>query len=190
MAIYSTAQDYFYDQIYLPMVEAFKEGNEKEFIELLRFAGHKFVETNAFAKAQEDYAREKGYELDHLDMPIADFTKKYVAPYMEQKEWEECETIYSKVEKERAEHDFGYALAQLKSGRKVARIGWNGKGQFVYYIPADRYEAKTEAAKSVADEDGKVNYRAYLALKTAQGDIATWVPSISDCLAEDWVVVD
>lgn len=85
--------------------------------------------------------------------------------------------------------DFGKALSYLKKGEKVARKGWNGKGQFVYYIPADRYPAKTEAAKSIADEDGKVNYRAYLALKTAQGDVATWVPSISDVLAEDWVVV-
>ena len=86
--------------------------------------------------------------------------------------------------------DFGYALMFLKQGKKVARKGWNGKGQFVYYVPADRYVAKTEAAKSVMDKDGKVSYRAYLALKTAQGDIATWVPSISDCLAEDWEVVE
>lgn len=86
--------------------------------------------------------------------------------------------------------DFGYALMFLKQGKKVARKGWNSKGQFVYYVPADRYVAKTDAAKSVMDEDGKVSYRAYLALKTAQGDIATWVPSISDCLADDWEVVE
>ena len=86
--------------------------------------------------------------------------------------------------------DFGEALKLLKQGKKVARKGWNGKGQFVYYVPADRYVAKTDAAKSVMDKDGKVNYRAYLALKTAQGDIATWVPSVSDCLAEDWEVVE
>ena len=89
-----------------------------------------------------------------------------------------------------ATFDFGEALRLLKQGKKVARKGWNGKGQFVYYIPADRYPAKTDAAKSVMDKDGKVSYRAYLALKTAQGDIATWVPSISDCLAEDWEVVE
>ena len=86
--------------------------------------------------------------------------------------------------------DFGEALRLLKQGKKVARKGWNGKGQFVYYVPADRYPAKTDAAKSVMDKDGKVSYRAYLALKTAQGDIATWGPSISDGLAEDWEVVE
>ena len=86
--------------------------------------------------------------------------------------------------------NFGEALEALKKGKKVARKGWNGKGQFVYYVPADRYVAKTEAAKEIAAEDGKVSYRAYLALRTAQGDIATWVPSISDCLAEDWHIVE
>lgn len=86
--------------------------------------------------------------------------------------------------------DFGEAIRKLKEGKKAARLNWNGKGQFVYYVPADRYVAKTNAAKSVMDEDGKVNYRAYFALKTAQGDIATWVPSISDCLAEDWIEIE
>ena len=99
-------------------------------------------------------------------------------------------TKQSKENRPVVSFDFGEALRLLKQGKKVARKGWNGKGQFVYYIPADRYVAKTDAAKSVMDEDGKVSYRAYLALKTAQGDIATWVPSISDCLAEDWEVVE
>lgn len=85
--------------------------------------------------------------------------------------------------------DFGEAITRLKQGKKVARINWNGKGQFVYYVPEDRYVAKTEVAKQLAAPDGKVDYRAYLALKTAQGDIATWVPSISDCLADDWYEV-
>lgn len=85
--------------------------------------------------------------------------------------------------------DFGKALKALKQGKKVTRKGWNGKGQFVYYVSADRYIAKTQVAKEIADKDGKVQYRAYLALKTAQGDIATWIPSISDCLAEDWEII-
>lgn len=86
--------------------------------------------------------------------------------------------------------DFGKSLQALKQGKKVTRKGWNGKGQFVYYVPEDKYPAKTDIAKEIADEEGKVAYRAYLALKTAQGDVATWVPSISDCLAEDWEVVE
>ena len=87
-------------------------------------------------------------------------------------------------------HSFGWALYRLKEGKKVARTGWNGKGQFVYYVPAGRYKALTDAAKSIAEDDGKVSYNHYMALRTVQGAISTWVPSVTDCLAEDWVEVE
>lgn len=76
------------------------------------------------------------------------------------------------------------------TGEKFARRNWNGPNQYIYYVPAGRYDAVTDAAKEIADEDGKVNYRPYLALKTVDGSIATWVPSISDLLANDWYIVE
>lgn len=85
--------------------------------------------------------------------------------------------------------NFGQALVLLKAGKKVAREGWNGSGMFAYMVPANAYPANTEAAKSHFG-DSLVPYRAYFALKTAQNDIATWVPSGSDILAEDWVIVN
>lgn len=88
--------------------------------------------------------------------------------------------------------DFGTALHLLRAGQKVARAGWNGKNQFVYYVPENKYPASQNENSPVAGlfEGDMVPYRAYLALKTAQGDVATWVPSISDLLADDWVLVD
>ena len=83
--------------------------------------------------------------------------------------------------------NFGQALEALKQGKKVTRIGWNGKGMFAYHVPANSYPAQTRAAKETFGD--MVPYRAYLALKTAQGDIAVWTPSTSDILAEDWEVV-
>ena len=85
---------------------------------------------------------------------------------------------------------FGMALEALKLGERVARAGWNGAGQFVYLVPAASYPAQTGAAKAYFGADALVPYRAYLALKTAQGDIATWAPSCSDALAEDWQIVE
>ena len=85
--------------------------------------------------------------------------------------------------------NFGQAIEALKSGKKVARKGWNGKGMFVYYVPAASYPPATDAMKS-AFGGGEVPYREYLALKTAQNDVATWSPSTSDALAEDWEVVE
>jgi len=85
---------------------------------------------------------------------------------------------------------FGSAIQALKQGYKVARSGWNGGGMFAYYVPEASYPAQTGVAKSHFGENATVPYRAYLALKTAQEDIATWAPSTSDALAEDWCTVE
>ena len=89
------------------------------------------------------------------------------------------------------EFDFGSAIYLLKIGKKVARKGWNGSGMFVYYVPAASYPVERNNLETMGGEfeNDMVPYREYLALKTAQGDVSTWAPSVSDALAEDWQVV-
>lgn len=84
--------------------------------------------------------------------------------------------------------DFGIAIRKLKEGKKVARKGWNGSGMFVYYVPAASYPVERNNLETMGGhfENDMVPYREYLALKTAQGDVATWAPSVSDALATDW----
>lgn len=84
--------------------------------------------------------------------------------------------------------DFCEALALLKTGKKLKRKGWNGKGMFVYHVSEATYKACTEAAATEFGEE--VPYEAYLAIKTVRGTVSTWVPSINDVLAEDWMVVE
>lgn len=86
--------------------------------------------------------------------------------------------------------NFGQATELLKAGYKVARKGWNGKGMFVYLVPAASYPAQTRAAKSHFGEDGMVPYNAYLAIKNVDETVSTWVPSVNDCLTEDWTVIE
>jgi hypothetical protein len=81
---------------------------------------------------------------------------------------------------------FGLAVEALRRGDRVARAGWNGKGMFVYLVPANSYPAQTGVAKAFFGEGAMVPYNAYLALKGVDGTVNTWVPSISDVLAEDW----
>lgn len=83
---------------------------------------------------------------------------------------------------------FEYALAVLKNGGKITRAGWNGKGMFLYQVPANEYPAVTEIAKKEFGE--MVPYRAYIAMKTVDGTVAPWSASGSDLLAVDWQVVD
>ena len=86
--------------------------------------------------------------------------------------------------------DFGTALDIIKDGGAVARKGWNGKNQFVYYVPANEYSVCTDIARLVANDKGKVSYNHYMALMTVAGTVSTWVPSVTDCLADDWYEVE
>lgn len=84
--------------------------------------------------------------------------------------------------------DFGDAIRALKDGKKVTRAGWNGKNMFLYYVPPGNYPARTDIAKAEWGEDGLVPYRAYIAMKTVQGDVVPWLASQSDVLEEDWEI--
>ena len=84
--------------------------------------------------------------------------------------------------------NFGQAIEAAKKGFKVSRVGWNGSGMFAYIVPANSYPATTKIMKDYFKGE-LVPYRAYWALKTAQNDIATWTPSGSDTLSEDWVIL-
>ena len=86
--------------------------------------------------------------------------------------------------------DFGEAIKALKNGKKVAREGWNGKGMFLYYVPAASYPAMTEIAKAEWGENALVPYTAYIAMKTVQGEVVPWLASQTDVLSEDWCILD
>lgn len=85
--------------------------------------------------------------------------------------------------------NFALALEHLKDGRKVARDGWNGKGMFIYYVPPAAYKAQTVVAKQYFGEDAMVPYNGYFAIKNVNNTVSTWVPSVNDCLANDWMIV-
>ena len=85
--------------------------------------------------------------------------------------------------------NFGIALEALKNGKRISRNGWNGKGMFVYYVPAAKYPAQTGVAKEFFGTESLVPYNAYLAIKNVDNSVSTWVPSVNDVLAEDWAVL-
>jgi len=124
-----------------------------------------------------------GYLVEYLDGGAAN-TKSYDG-YVSWSPKDVFERAYHATEG----MTFGEALAGLKLGLKVARHGWNGDGMFVYFVQANSYPAQSKVAKEHFGEEALVPYRAYLALKTTDGDIATWAPSCSDALAEDWRIV-
>lgn len=86
------------------------------------------------------------------------------------------------------EFDFSVALGRLKAGKALYRKGWSGTGIFVYAVPENSYPVQTGAAKEFFGENAMVPYGPYFALKSASGVVNTWVPSVSDLFAEDWVI--
>lgn len=83
------------------------------------------------------------------------------------------------------EFDFGTALANLKSGFKVARKGWNGKGMWLKLIPMLDW---TLTNNHFQDVDGLVGLP-WIGMKTADNGFVPWLASQTDLLAEDWEIV-
>lgn len=97
--------------------------------------------------------------------------------------------------------NFGQAIEELKAGNKVARMGWNGKGMFIYLVKGNevKYEdLRNEAAKQLSDKSSyalgnagrKVTINSHIDMKAADGSVVVgWLASQTDMLAEDWTVV-
>lgn len=72
---------------------------------------------------------------------------------------------------------------------RAYRKGWNGKNQFIYYVPEGHYKPCTDVArKYLTGDDGKVAYGAYVAMKTSSGNVVPWTASQTDMLSNDWEV--
>lgn len=82
--------------------------------------------------------------------------------------------------------DFGWALEKLRSGSKVYRLGWNGKGMFAFLVNGSKFTVNREPLISMFPEGTEINYRPHLDLKATDGTIGVWTPSTTDLLAKDW----
>ena len=132
-----------------------------------------------------DYNKFKGWSIPENEDPNKEGYKVvYSDDYVSWSPKDAFEEAY----KETSGLTFGLAVEAAKKGMKVARKGWNGSNMFAYIVPANSYPAATKIAKEYWGEN-LVPYRAYWALKTAQEDVATWTPSGSDTLAEDWFIL-
>lgn len=68
---------------------------------------------------------------------------------------------------------FSQALEAIKTGARVARNGWNGKGMWI--------------ALQLPGEGSKMTLP-YIYMSTVTGALVPWLASQTDLLAEDWVL--
>jgi hypothetical protein len=76
--------------------------------------------------------------------------------------------------------NFGSALEALKSGQKVARSGWNGKGLWLELQTPDTHSKMTLPYIFMSYPDDA---------KNTPGARVPWLASQTDVLAEDWELV-
>lgn len=99
---------------------------------------------------------------------------------------------------------FSEALVRIKNGQKMCRAGWHGIGQYVFLWPGVDDSAIHERASHFdgirSDLFGipgphdrcvgrAIRMMPHFRIATGpNGPVATWVPSATDLLAEDWRV--
>lgn len=85
---------------------------------------------------------------------------------------------------------FGLAIEAAKMGQKIARAGWNGKGQYVElacciaYLPWTR--DRNDAVNINHDDIGNMAF----AFVGTRGVQLGWLASQADMLADDWMIVE
>ena len=86
------------------------------------------------------------------------------------------------------EMPFETALSLLKSGRRVARAGWNGKGMWLFLVDPvrDLGVNGVEAHPGVPP----LPMLPFLAMKTADMRVVPWLAPRTHILARDWCHVE
>lgn len=86
----------------------------------------------------------------------------------------------------------GQAVKEMRDGRKVARMGWNGKGMYLVLQAGypDGIPINKNTARATGLPEGTVcKFDPYVMMKTATGSFIPWLCSQADLLAIDWELV-
>ena len=117
------------------------------------------------------WQKEKGYEVRYEDGYVS-WSPKAV-----------FEAAYRRTDG----MNFGLALEAAKMGKKIARAGWNGKGQYVE-LGVDFDYCTIDGANGYASHED-IGSRALVFVGT-RGRQAGWLASQADMLADDWIIVE
>ena len=91
--------------------------------------------------------------------------------------------------------NFGQAIDALKSGQKVARAGWNGRGMWLILVPgAPKAQLKDGTPYKAALGQDECEILPHIDMWTVnasgrQAMLPGWLASQTDMLSDDWQVV-
>ena len=88
------------------------------------------------------------------------------------------------------EMSFGLAIEALRSGKKVARKGWNGKNMWLVLDPGKNNFTMNPGTTYYNAGIRIVDINPHIDMFTAQGTMQPgWLASHADMLADDWFIV-
>ena len=167
------------------------------------FIGTKMI--RAVAMNRQDYNNFRGWDLPaDEDGDDAGYLVEYLdggkpnvegyAGYVSWSPAEQFNNAYRPVQG----MTFSQALEAIKIGKKVQRVGWNGKGMWVAYTPGSTFPVELaregHAAKHRANElipNQTITLLPHIDMRAADGTMVIgWLASQTDILAEDWQVVE
>lgn len=82
---------------------------------------------------------------------------------------------------------FGEAIRMMKQGKRVARLGWNGKRQYIELATCISYKGAN--GDIVNCEHAAIGNKA-IAFVGTSGVQMGWLASQANMLAEDWIIAD
>jgi len=106
---------------------------------------------------------------------------------------------FDEAYRESGQMNFGHAIEAMKSGKRVSRSGWNGKGMWIvlmtgmnlppFNTQGTERKVNDRTAKWIG-EDTPLETLPYFAMWTADKKwLPGWLASQTDMLAEDWVIL-
>jgi hypothetical protein len=132
----------------------------------------------------DENGADEGYLVEYTDSPSSNF--KGHSGYIS---WSPKE-VFERSYKQSGAMSFGMAVEALKTGKKVARTCWNGKGMFLFLVSGSTFKVSRPPLLGIYPEGTEINYHAHIDMKTATGDVVPWLASQTDVLANDWGVVE
>ena len=149
------------------------------------------VKACTLGEAEEELGRTLG---SHHDVNAEGYIVQYEDGYQSWSPKDVFDKAYHPLEGS----DFGVAIDALRAGLRVTRQGWNGKDRFVYkQIPASigseiipKMTSTPDSVKKEFETRGQsMSFTNQCAIVHPDGSIDSWVPSISDIFALDWIIL-
>lgn len=147
-----------------------------------QYIGTKIIKAEAMTRGE--YNIKRGWKIPANENPEEEgFIVEYSDGYISWSPKKQFEEAYRECDN----MTFGLAIEALKKGLKVARKGWNGKGQYIELATNISYV-------NAGDEIINCNHDAIgnkaIAFVGTSGVQMGWLASQADMLAEDWYIVE